>query len=229
MRDFDGVNDNINYGSNAGIDAFTSKTYSFWLRWDGSDVIDLVAVKSSDTNGQGINTSTTLYGGPGSQLIYFHTWTTNDAVWKGTTQLNDAVWRHIAISRANGDTDVPSMYVNGVAETVTLVQAGTGTQNSDAANSLMNGESDVGTNDMDGAMGFFAYDDAIWTDAEVNRARWWGRPFGGIQVYHPLITDKLTNEGAATANGTATGTTNTNAAIPVVRPGTAMMGMGIGW
>jgi hypothetical protein len=59
---------------------------------------------------------------------------------------------------------------------------------------------------------------------------WWGRPHGGLQFYQPLVTDKLTNEGSDTgATYTVTGAVVAELAVPTVPPGSAMMGLGVGW
>ena len=78
---------------------------------------------------------------------------------------------------------------------------------------------------MDGRLQNFCFDETALTDELVNRARWWGRPKGGVLVYHPFYTTKLDNEGSATAPGTATGSIMGSLVVPCGRPG---MGIGLG-
>jgi hypothetical protein len=157
-------------------------------------------------------------------------WLTTAGIWEGSTALAASTYYHVAVVY-NGDSILndPAFYVNGVAETVTEIQAPVGTLSDDAGQSLVMGESGGGSDDVDGRIGWFVYDSTLWDAAAVNRAMWWGRPNGGVAVYHPLVTAKLVNEGTATATGSVTGTTVAAFATPVVRPGTAMLGMGVGW
>ena len=51
-------------------------------------------------------------------------------------------------------------------------------------------------------------DNRIWDTGDINRHYWYGRSGGGIEIVHPMITDKTGNEGSATAPMTvASGTT----------------------
>ena len=228
MRDFDGTDDNIAFGSDASIDGYTTLTYSLWSAHDALAADTLIGKEAGDAQtGSGFYWDGIVTG----DLTFAYDFTNTLGVWRtGDVHNDDGVWHHVAVTYDRSSTaNVPIIYIDGTKPTITTTQAPVGTSESDTAQTLRAGEEANGSQDLDGRMAFLCYDDAIWTDADVNRARWWGRPFGGIQVYHPLMTNKLTNEGAATANGTATGTTNVGAAIPVVRPGMAMMGMGIGW
>jgi hypothetical protein len=116
---------------------------------------------------------------------------------------------HLAVVYDNQSAaNDPTIYVDGAAVSLTVISTPTGTASADAAWNLALGEvDDTGGEDFDGALGWLCYANALWSTDQVNRARWWGRPGGAQAVYHPLVTDKLANEGTATADGTATGTT----------------------
>jgi hypothetical protein len=105
--------------------------------------------------------------------------------------------------------------VAGSSETA----APTGTLSSDAALNFRLAEAGDGGADLDGAIQNMCYANALWTADQVNRHRWWGRVGGAVAVCHPLYTDKLTNEGSATANLTATGATVVSRIPRTVRPG----------
>lgn len=209
-RDFDGVDDDVNFGSDASIDAFALKTICMWIAWDGTGVLDAVTSKINDTGTTGWIIST---HSATNTIRFAQSFSGTDGDWRGSTAMNDAVARHVCIVYDSGATgNVPTIYVNGTAETLTTIATPTGTVDSDAANMLCLGEfgaaACAGGSDFDGRVAWYTYDNTLWGAADVNRARWWGRKGGVTQVCHPFITDKLTNEGTATANGTATGTTN---------------------
>ena len=103
---------------------------------------------------------------------------------------------------------------------------GTVTTGSDT---LKLGENPTAGQDLAASLENVAIGTGLWAAADVNRAMWWGRPLGGLVVYHPFYTDKLADQGSAAAALTATGTTVASLVSPAVRPGSAMMGMDVGW
>ena len=217
-RDFDGADDQISFGSDASIDDFAQKTISFYLRADGTgSLYDLILGKGSASWGLAWNTFTTP-----DAIDFYQAWSgANDAQWQtlGGEYVAGQI-KHVAVVWDNSlDTNTPTIYIAGVAVTVTLTGTTLAPADSDAANSLVMGQDAGGGSDLDGAVQHFAYANALWTAEQVNRARWWGRPGGALAVYHPFVTDKLANEGTATANGTATGTTVASLVTPVQRPG----------
>lgn len=226
-RDFDGTNDNIVYGSDASIDNFTSRSAGLWMQHDaasttmhliGKDRFGVVWALGND-------------GAPGftDRLMFAQAWTAVN-FWRGNTTDLGTSRHHVAVTyNGSSTTNDPVLYIDGVVEATTESAAPTGTRQDDLNQSLRIGENGAGALDYDGRIGWVAYASGIWDAAAVNRAMWWGRPHGGLNVYHPLVTDKLNNEGSGTANGTATGTTVAAFATPVVRPCTATMGLGVGW
>lgn len=228
-RDFDGANDQIAFGSDASIDNFVTKSISFWARSDtGASAFDEILNKSSAGGGStGWFVAHNTFNPVGARLSYQNTWSGTDGAWHAPDFTG---YRHVCITYDGGNVaNVPIIYIDGVAQTLVVGSTPTGTLDADAAHNLLLGEDAGGSSDWDGALAHLCYHDAIFTAADVNRARWWGRPHGGLKVYHPFLTDKVANEGSATANGTVTGSAMAAAAIPVQRPGTAMMGMGVGW
>lgn len=222
-RDFDGVNDNIGFGSDASIDGFATQTICMWLRHDVATGQNMLLKDTAVSNWSFRINSSHL-------IIFDKDWDgATKGTWRSTTGIGTTV-THVAVTYDSGSTaNDPIFYLNGAVDTTVEILTPAGTAVADAAQNLIAGENAAGSGDYDGAMGCVIYHNAVLTAAEINRARWWGRPMGGLQVYHPFFTDKLTNEGAATANGTATGTTVAAMLTPVVIPGTAMMGMDVGW
>jgi hypothetical protein len=209
QRDFNGTNEKIDFGSDASIDDFTSFTIAFWLRVDTADgVWDVLGNKrSGNTSGWDVVVET--FSTP-DKLRLNTGWSGTAAEAAGhSVDITTGVLVHVAItydtSSASND---PIFYVDGVANAApTENVAPSGTYGADAANNLVLGEDASGGSDFDGVISCFAYDNTIWTAAQVNRHRWHCRPGGAVKVLQTFYGGKLANEGTATANGTATGTT----------------------
>ena len=201
-RDFDGVNDNISYGSDNTIDGFTALSISGWVKRDVSaGQQQSIFAKLAGASGFG---AFTLGGGT---FRFDRNWSTSTGKWV-TTACFGLSLQHVVITYDGGaTTNDPIIYFNGASQTITESLTPVGILESDAAFSFFLGETGVGSADLDGKIGWFGYSSTLWTVAQINRAMWWGRPGGAQEIYHPLITNKLNNEGTATANGTATGTT----------------------
>lgn len=220
-RDFDGVNDNINFGSDASIDAFTLKSLSYWIRPDATSA-PIPLCKDSEANGW-----ITLIKGADTKFRFSHLWTTIGR-WDTGNTIAAGTLRHVVVSYdGSSASNDPVIYFDGVAETLTRANTPTGTIGSDAAVSLIMGENGSGAQDFDGQILAFCYDNAAWSAAQANRSRYWGDPGGAVKVKHPFFTSKLANEGSATADGTATGSVMATATIPrVERRWGSMMGVG---
>ncbi len=224
-RDFDGTNDEIEMGSDASIDGFAARTHCAWVRGDGTGITDMIATKgvSGILEAMVFNTTDTVR--------YISDWTT-DGNWNSTTDTADgATFFHLCVSYNNGATTNDALIqVNCVAESLTTDTAPTGSVVSDADNNLQLGESNNDSNDLDGVIAYYIYDNVAYSGvnaASCNLARWQGTPnWGNVEVIHSFETDKLTNEGIGVADGTAAGTTVVPVAIPVERRYGAMMGVG---
>lgn len=228
-RDFDGTNDKIDYGSDASVDGFVVKSIAAWM-------IDDATTGGRIILGKAIGPTHWMFSAQGAsnsvrQLRFTEDFTTTDGAWLTTAgTIVPGQRHHVALVYDNSSVaNDPDIYIDGVLQSETESATPTLTANTDAAVSLLQGEDSSGTNDFDGQMGWINYHNAAFSAADVNRAMWWGRPYGGLIVYHPLTSESLANKGTATAAGTATGTTVASLAAPVVRPGTTMLGMGVGW
>ncbi len=224
-RDFDGTNDNITFGSDASVDGFTTYTISMWA------IVDSLASRSCLWAKDAFQSATRLSSETTGAILYGHGWSTALLVRWSAATITAGVRFHLVVQY---DTQLTTndavIYFNGASQSITESSGPpAGTLVSDAADAIYIGESGGGTEDLNGQLQNIGYVSGLWTAEQVNRAMWWGRPGGGMEFYHPLFTDKLANEGSATANGTASGTTVVPLVCPVVRPGTALMGMGVGW
>ena len=230
-RTFDGVNDNLLSADNAIPSAdVDQKSFGLWVyrttQPTGSEL--LFGLLTADGAGNG--RTSMLHEVPavsGYQVRLFADGT-NDGLWD-SPDISINARHHIAITYdRSSTTNNPTIYVDGTSVAVTEVATPVALQTGD--DTLKLGEAGAGTLDFAGTLAHAAVEAGqLWDAAEVNRAMWWGRPHGGLQVYHPLLTEKLIDEGSAAETLTATGTTLSSFVTPCVRPGMAMMGMGVGW
>lgn len=155
-------------------------------------------------------------------------WTT-DGNWSATNDITNTR-HHICYTYDRGaTTNNPVIYVDGTSVAVTTNVAPVGSAAS-GEDMLRMGENAAGAEDLAANLETVVIEvGSIWDAAKVNRAKWWGRPHGGVLAYYPLLTTTLTDQGSAGATLTATGTTVAAIATPVVRPGAALLGMGVGW
>ena len=220
-RSFDGANDRLTLGSDASIDEGTigtSKVVAFWMQRNAEASGMFLVGKDRNTVW-----STLVQTASGSYLVTFiHQWSVTSGEWRGSTGIRTGEIRHVVVvydgSLASND---PAIYVDGVAETVAEITAPTLTFTNDDAVSFLVGETGGGFLDYNGLIQNLTYDNTIWTDAQINLHRWWGRIGGPVLIQHNMFTDKLTNEGTATADITVTAGT-TMASLPrVQRPGCA--------
>ena len=214
-RNFDGTNDNVDFGADASINNYTAFSVVAWVdcQTPGSNT-DFWTSKNGGTE-LGWQTSFQTFT---NVCDIYRVWSTTAGAWSFPKPANGL--HHMAITYdGSSTTNDPTATVDGVAQTITEVAAPVGTIGDDSGHALRLGENATGGLDFQGRVGWYTYHNEILTAAEINRARWWGRPKGGIKVYHPLVTDKLANEGTATANGTATGSTMFAMVTPVQRPG----------
>ena len=224
-RDFDGIDDAIDYGSDASIDDFSQITIAAWFvtdnaalsyaifRKDGA-AFKLLRISLADND----------------VLELSHGFSVTRGDWFGSNGANTAGQRYHGVYTYDNTSVLNNgqAYLDGATDTMTEDSTPVGTATLDAARNASSGDDFF----MDGRLQTLCYDNTIWDAASRNRHRWWGVAPGGpstVKMWHPFYTSDLNNKGTATANGTASGTLMASFATPTVRPGTAMMGMGVGW
>ena len=215
----DGVNEPISLGSDASIDDLNPFTIACWVEIDdfSNDQRTLWEKVSGTAELGRFQTDGTL------QL--FHGFSTDFGQWRTVGSLTTGTPHHVVVSYDNSDTaNVPTVYFDLVSQTVNTEQTPVGTASSDAASNLLLGGRAAGTDEMDGALQHCVIDDTIWSAAQRNRHYYYGTIGGGVEVQHPMVTDKLENEGSATAN-----LDNSNGIRPIPRVERrwgSMMGVG---
>ena len=221
-RDFDGSNDEINCGSDASIDDLAQLTTLCWLNTDLATSFRQIWDKGAG--------HLVVLDAPNGDII-LRTGHATDGEWSGAGTIAAGAATHVAtVHDSSSDANNPTIYIDGVSVTVTESVAPVGARDSDAANALNIGETLAGSNDFDGAIGWFVWVNGLLTAADVNRHRWWGCAPGGpstMKIWHPFWTDSLVNRATATADGTAVGTTMNTTKLPKVeRMHGSMMGVG---
>lgn len=226
-RDFNGSNEQIEFGSDASIDNLhtAGATFAAWIELDSTATQQNLLTKSAAAQWY-IAVST------GALLRLRDMWNASSISVFGNTTISTGTRTHVVLDfTASGVTARPNMYVNLNDETESVVADPTAPRADDSGANLRMGETSTGGDDLNGRVQNFCYDATVWDAGQRNRHKWWGRKGGAGTVCHPFYTDKLTNEGTGTANGTATGTTvaSFTQIPPTMRPGSALMGMGVGW
>lgn len=228
-RDFNGTNERLSFGTDASVDGFTTLTVAFYVAVDTANTRWLIGKGS----GFWAAWSVVLTSATFPMIInLLSAWSGANARWSqvtGSVATAGVVYQLVITYDNTSTTNDPVFYLNGAVVAQTELTAPSGSVTSDAGETLAAGENTAGGNDFDGRFQHLIYDSRAWDAGQVNRHRWWGRPDGATAVNHPLLTSKLANEGTATADGTATGTTMASMATPVQRPGSVLMGLGVGW
>lgn len=229
-RNFDGVDDELFSADNAlaGMNV-AQKSVSFWISIPSDPTVYQTAIYGVRSYAPapgwwviGVRQPATA----GWRIQYDKDWST-DGQWVSSDITSGGVRHHIAVMYDRGaTTNNPVMYVDGTSVTVTTTVTPAGTVGTGDDTLRI---ADV-NDDLAATMSHLVIAvNTLWDAATVKRAMYWGRPHGGLLVYHPFTGPKLADEGSGAETLTATGTTVAAFATPVVRPGSAAMGMGVGW
>lgn len=177
--------------------------------------------------------STAAAASSGFQFRLSRRWSTTTGNWD-SPDTPDSVATHFAVtldrSGAAPGND-PVMYINGSSVSVTEINTPAGTVTT-GEDTIVLGEDVDATGDLSGVVqNVVCQVGTIWDAAAVNRVMRWGRPHGGTLFWYPFYTSALTDTtGSGQASLTASGSVMTTMpSTPAVRPGTGMMGMGVGW
>lgn len=202
-RDFNGTAEEISFGSDASLDAFSSKTLAFWLECDDTGVNEGIVTKFDGSAGW------FLFQGSGNDVAFGQLWSGAPGLFWDTTTTVTGRLVHVVCSYNSSDVANNAVItLDGVDDTVTENGGPpSGSPTSDAAANLVLGDgTSIGVSDFDGRIQNLVYTNSIWDASQKNRHRWYGTPGGAVVLRHPMITTKLTNEGTGTGNGSATGT-----------------------
>lgn len=220
---FDNSNDYINANSAAGIDGFTQKTISLWVKRTSIATAEtLVAKNGVSGTASGWTMEIRQDGGSnGPNKIRFNEGFPNAqevGLWYGSTNLtNTSAWYHIALTYDNSSTsNDPIIYVNGVADSVTEVYTPAGSVVSDANNDLVFGYDDYwNASPHDGMLDEIRYSNNIrsadWVEAEylfsVNNSKYTYGTEEGVSSGTPLNVSGTLNTDTSTINFTTSSAT----------------------
>lgn len=245
-RDFDGTDDRLEIAAHASIDGWREVTYCCWVEFDTlatpNDFARMLDKGHHDISGTGGgNDFLCDFSGMKRAFLKARQWGTSMGEWAaGTTGLAAGTRYHLAVVYdGNSTANDPTFYHNGVADSCVEFTTPAGAWTDDAHPLLIGCAGDINgdfgpaggrVGFLNGAISHVVAHNGLLTAADINRAKWWGRPRGGLSIYHPGVTTKLGNEGTATADAVESGSpAGRSFPVPAVRPGTAMMGMGVGW
>lgn len=230
-RSFDGTNDNLTSADNAvsGINA-TLKTFSAWMYKTAQPAaaecwwVVCTAITQPDTAKMGC----AVPAAAGYKLRFNVQLNIAAGIWT-SPDISLNARHHVAVTYDRGaTTNDPVMYVDGASVTVTETQAPLGTFETGDDTQRFGENSSAGQDYAGLLQHCVLVPNLLANAAQINRLMWWGR-YGGAAVVYPFVTDKLADEGSATDTLTASGATMGNMVTPCVRPGSAMMGMEVGW
>lgn len=218
-RDFDGVDDVVDFASASVIDSFTNKTIALWVKLD---------TYGEDSQGVPINKRGTLKGwqifivGLGfNQYEFEERFSTIDGEWTVPVDSNPLdTWTHIATTFNNSsDANDPILYINGNSVTVSEPQPPSGTVVDDATNRFVVGaQTNTGNIAYDGRIAYVHYYNRILTGAEIQQImRHPGSIADGLKLYAPLWGDSTEIDLSGNGNtGTVTGSVTSADGPPVM-------------
>jgi len=204
----DGVNDDIDMGSDAGIDNFTgaspsTASFSFWMKRTTTGFVVLFGKDAGSQWHMFIRGS-----GAAHRLVSHYSWTTEKADRESSDGAMDSTtaFFHIASTYdASSSSNFPNIYIDGALDNGITGGTPSGAADTDATEPLNFGSNNSGSNSFfDGHAGWINYDNIVWDAAQVNRAMWWGTPGGSVEVYHPLMTSSVVSANTVGNKGTAT-------------------------
>ena len=137
---FDGTNDFYTTPANE-IDNTTVKTIEAWVYLNGYGEGSGGRIASkSNVNANGWNLYADGFGG-NNWLGFIQDFSGAGGIWTTPTgSLAINAWHHVAVTYdRSSSSNVPTMYIDGVSQTVTVTQAASGTVTSDAAENLLIG------------------------------------------------------------------------------------------
>jgi hypothetical protein len=141
--DLNGDADFLNVGSASSLDDVNPRTLEFWIKREGIAIMQLAAKSGS---GGYFSAEIQAAGSSGANTVRLWEKWSNNAGWRGATQLTGPnKFYYVVVAYDSGSTgNSPSIYIDGVAETVTVLTAPSGSHASDAANAMRIGAASWG-------------------------------------------------------------------------------------
>ena len=211
-RDFDGTDDKTVHTLVAEQYGLTTYSYAGWFYFDSNSQYRRLFQKGNAYP----NLDHDVEFDDGYGMIFIdRNWGTTDGAWS-ITKPSTGAWTHICITYdAGATTNDPTMYVNGVSQTVTERSTPAGTFTAGTQTNFYLGTDSGAGQYHDGKIAEFAMWNRVLTSAEVTTlgAKAFSPLFvsNGLVMYLPLIGRTSPEiELINGASGTLTGTTNAN-------------------
>jgi hypothetical protein len=169
VRDFNGVANVINCGSDASLDDIVTLSIEQWFKRDGL---------GGSTAGRHVNKERWYLSAPGSTRLNFTRSATTAGVWQSpSNSILTGQWYHVVVTYDGSNiANKPMFYINGeLVATSTSTQAA-GVLSSDAGDNLLIGNSAGANRGFDGLIGITRLFNRILSAQEINnlyRANAW--------------------------------------------------------
>ena len=186
---FDGVDDYVDAGSGTVLDNITTKTISLWIYKTGANAARFWMNKGWVTGTGGGNGWQWGFRGNGTTFDYRHSWSITNGSWQGTAQMVANRWYHVALTYdASSTSNNPRMFINGVEDTVSILNTPSGTVGNDNANLLVIGaESNAGDNPFTGLIDDVRIYNRAMSASEIRMLYRGNATRVGLVGYWPLI------------------------------------------
>ncbi len=150
----------INAGSDASIDDvfLNGGTIAAWIRPTQTPFYDYgrIVSKMTDRPNNGGYSIYTSIEATAPQSVWFAQGFGGSSVSRWSTpagSLNMQVWNHVAVVYdQENPTDAPTIYLNGIEQSLTLQETGTGSADSDAAENFLVGVATIGNDNFEGQL-----------------------------------------------------------------------------
>ena len=220
-RDFDGVDDAVNFGSHADLDNQEPFSLLAWIYPDTTGESGVGTIFNKDSGSTGwwyflLGATNTIqfskdYTGGGS--VDLNRVASDESITLGA-------WNYVVLTW-DGSTTAANvlMYVNGTGTTYKTTTNGVGTKGSDASNSLFSGGYSTGIRTFDGQICYDQFADRVITAVEILEAMWKPDSLGlNLIGFWPIWGSNSPEiDLSASANtGTLTGTTASANGPPVM-------------
>ena len=200
---FDNTNDYVNAGSATITDDVSIKTIETWvkLRSTPGGLSRIIEKIGSAGYLLGIQTS--------NQIDFQQHFSGGTAEWQSPSNVvPNNVWTHVAVAYDRTGTNAPTIYVNGVSQTITTTTPASGTAQSDASGNMILGNRDAADRTLDGFIDDFKIYNYARTQGQVVEDLNANHPAPGSPVSSAVAHWKL-DEGYGTSAGDYSGQANT--------------------
>lgn len=138
MLEGNGTSQYVQFNDVTGLTGLPAKTFTFWINQDSYIASTNPVYLVGDDNTDELNILTVNFAGNNGWIMFSAGFTTTQGIWavqSNVVPING--WHHVAVAYDGSSTsNNPAIYVDGVAKSVTRLQAPIGTWISTGANKL---------------------------------------------------------------------------------------------